>query len=101
MKETISEVEIESLTYHEKQKILMDHYGFEETLKKTSEELNELLEVIDLAIETREIDTERFIDESADVFNMLDKLFRKFSISSNVEERMLFKVDRQIRRIKK
>lgn len=80
-------------------KFIADNYGLEHQLEKTKEELQELIvEIDEFKPDTNSKD--RIIDEIADVNIMLLQLEYLLGIQDKVRIRKLFKVNRQIERIK-
>ena len=76
--------------------LLRLHYGRKITLEKCKEELQELIE----ALEKR--DSENIHEEVADVYNILTHIKAYYNISDDeVVVRQKYKVNRQLKRIKK
>ena len=85
-------------------KAIADHYGIENQLKKSREELRELREEIrnylsDYQAEDSEITTIPLIDEIADVKIMIAQLEYLLELEKEVKDRVEFKLNRQIDRI--
>ncbi|OHD07145.1 MAG: hypothetical protein A2Y41_07215 [Spirochaetes bacterium GWB1_36_13] len=76
---------------------LLKHFGIEKQLKKTREELIELLAVLDKWIEGREFEA-RVLNEIADVKIMIEQLSLIFGIET-VEKAVCKKIDRTFKRI--
>jgi alkylhydroperoxidase family enzyme len=82
-------------------KLVLKHYGPNEQMKKTREELMELDDVLE-NWRTTEIFTfrEKVLEEGADVLNMLAQVFTSLDISSvEVLSMMGAKMDRAVKRI--
>lgn len=85
---------------------IADHYGLRHQLNKLIEELDELKRpalsaALDLII-SREIDQEtrtQLIDEMADVTIMIRQITYLLGAADEVEQRIEFKIDRQLGRI--
>lgn len=78
---------------------IVEHYGYERQQIKAIEECSELIEAIckiDEAVYRREC----VIDEIADVIIMCNQLSIIFDCLGEVEERIDFKIGRQLERIK-
>lgn len=89
----------------DKIKQIADHYKLEHQLGKTLEELNELSSEIrdykfDLHMKLDDITACRVVDEIADVRIMLAQLEYLIGIEEEVRDRVEFKLNRQIDRIK-
>lgn len=88
----------------DKIKQIADHYKLEHQLKKTLEELSELSQEIrdylfDYQMKLDDITTCRIVDEIADVKIMLEQLEYLLLLKKEIEERIKFKLDRQISRM--
>lgn len=81
-------------------KTIVEHYGTENQLGKAEEELDELIEQVVLAKENM-ASLEEIIDEIADVEVMINQLKIIFDCFGEVEERIDFKIKRQLKRMKK
>ena len=96
----------ESNLRKEKLCMIATHYGTINQLSKSIEELNELKVEIEALQEQNEIglsiypDPEPLIDEIADVKIMLKQLEILFDIKEKVKERMDFKIERQLGRMR-
>jgi len=93
-----------TLIQTEQIKQIADHYKLEHQLKKTLEELSELSQEIrdylfDYQMKLDDITACRIVDEIADVKIMLEQLEYLLEIKKEIEERIQFKLDRQIVRI--
>lgn len=95
------------MTKNQKERIksIADNYGIENQLKKSREELIELREEIrnylsDYQAEDSEITTIPLIDEIADVKIMIAQLEYLLELEKEVKDRVEFKLNRQIDRIK-
>ena len=81
---------------------IIDKYGIKHQEDKAIEELAELQKAILKHREHNNCETEKsVIDEIADVSIMLEQLKIIYSCHKEVEERMDYKINRQIKRIKK
>ena len=81
---------------------IIDHYGVNHQMKKAIEECNELIEVVDNSLTDLPCDyTPSIIDEIADVEVMINQLKIIFDCFGEVEERIDFKINRQLERMKK
>lgn len=81
---------------------IIDNYGTKNQEDKAIEELAELQQAILKHRENRNCETEKnIIDEIADVHIMLEQLKIIYSCHKEVEERVDYKINRQIKRIKK
>lgn len=84
----------------DKIKLIADHYGLKHQLIKTVEELNELSLECAKSWEKKGI-TVNLISEIADVEIMLAQIKHLGKIEqSDIDEVKLYKIDRQLRRIK-
>ena len=93
-----------SLIQTEQIKQIADHYKLEHQLKKTLEELSELSQEIrdylfDYQMKLDDITACRIVDEIADAKIMLEQLEYLLEIKKEVEERIVFKLNRQIKRM--
>ena len=93
-----------SLIQTEQIKQIADHYKLEHQLKKTLEELSELSQEIrdylfDYQMKLDDITSCQIVDEMADAKIMLEQLEYLLEIEKEVEERIAFKLNRQIKRI--
>src|SRR5574344_64602 len=84
---------------------IADHYGLQHQLYKSIEELIELVQAIqdysfELGMRDDEISTEHVADEIADVKIMLAQLEYLLELEEEVKDRVEFKLNRQIDRIK-
>lgn len=89
----------------DKIKHIANHYGIKNQLKKTMEELIELgNETLDYMIAflggDEDITTISLIDEIADVKIMLEQLEYLLELEEEVSDRVNFKLDRQLDRMK-
>lgn len=81
---------------------IINTYGTKKQEEKAIEELAELQQAILKHREHRNCETEKsIIDEIADVSIMLEQLKIIYSCHKEVDERVDYKIDRQIKRIKK
>lgn len=78
----------------------IEHFGTSVELDKAKEECGELIEQIELAKEGA-ASLENIIDEIADVKVMLAQLEIIFDCSGAVEDRVEYKINRQMERIEK
>lgn len=88
----------------DKRKLLfiIDNYGINKQEDKAIEEMSELQKAILKHRENRcAEERQAVIDEIADVSVMLEQLKIIYSCHKEVEERMDYKINRQIKRIKK
>lgn len=86
----------------EKLLFIINAYGMKNQEDKAIEELAELQKAILKHREHKDCETEKnIIDEIADVEIMLNQLKIIYSCHKEVEERIDYKIDRQINRIKK
>lgn len=79
---------------------IVDHYGAEHQQEKAVEELQELVEEIKDAL-AGENNRKCIIDEIADVEVMINQLKMIFCCFGEVEERIEFKISRQLKRMRK
>src|SRR5574344_2472425 len=84
---------------------IADHYGLQHQLYKSVEELIELVQAIQdysfkLGMRDDEISTEHVADEIADVKIMIAQLEYLLELEEEVNDRVEFKLNRQIDRIK-
>lgn len=84
---------------------IADHYGLQHQLSKSVEELIELVQAIQeysfrLGMRDDEISTEHVADEIADVKIMIAQLEYLLELEEEVNDRVEFKLNRQIDRIK-
>lgn len=89
----------------EKVKKIADHYGIESQLVKTVEETTELQKAVayfyhQYAERDENISTKPLIDELADVSIMIEQLKYLLECDKEVQERIEFKLNRQIDRMK-
>ena len=77
---------------------IVDHYGAEHQQKKAVEECKELVEEIEYAL-AGENNRKGIIDEIADVEIMIEQLKIIYSCKKEVESRINYKIERQIKRI--
>lgn len=86
----------------EKLLFIINTYGTKNQEDKAIEELAELQQAILKHREYRNCETEKsLIDEIADVSIMLEQLKIIYSCHKEVDERVDYKIERQIKRIKK
>ena len=78
---------------------ILNHYGYKEQLKYTISELKELEREINLEIYNDITDHFPLIDEIADVFVMCSQLVEAVNGEELLQERIDFKISRQIKRI--
>src|SRR5574344_1333196 len=84
---------------------IADHYGLQHQLYKSVEELIELVQAIQeysfkLGMRDDEISTEHVADEIADVKIMIAQLEYLLELKVEVSDRVNFKLDRQLDRMK-
>lgn len=84
---------------------IADHYGLQHQLYKSVEELIELVQAIQdysfkLGMRDDEISTEHVVDEIADVKIMIAQLEYLLELEEEVNDRVEFKLNRQMDRIK-
>lgn len=79
---------------------IIGHYGAKNQMEKAIEECKELVYEIENAIEFKGV-LENIIDEVADVEVMINQLKIIFGCFGEVEERIDFKINRQLERMKK
>lgn len=89
----------------EKVKKIANHYGLESQLKKSHEELVELMYEINVFYQKYierddDITTKPLADELADVTIMIEQLKYLLECDKEVEERIEFKLNRQLDRMK-
>ena len=82
---------------------IVDHYGSANQLEKSQEELSELITEISRYNQNPDEPHLRgnIIDELADVIVMCNQLMIIFDCTGEVEERIDFKINRQLERIKR
>ena len=78
---------------------IVEHYGKYHQIKKAKEECEELLKEIEDALVGEEV-IERIVDEIADVEVMINQLKIIFDCFGEVEERIEYKIKRQLERMK-
>lgn len=79
------------------QQLIINHYGYENQLKKLIEELRELEEVILY----HRYDEEHIKEEMADVLNLIEQISVFQGWSEDINEIKEFKINRQLDRIKR
>lgn len=81
---------------------IVDHYGSANQLEKSQEELSELITEISRYNQNPDEPHRRgnIIDELSDVMVMCNQLMIIFNCFGEVEERIDFKINRQLERIK-
>ena len=84
---------------------IADHYGLQHQLYKSVEELIELVQAVQdysfkLGMRDDEISTEHVVDEIADVKIMIAQLEYLLELEEEVNDRVEFKLNRQMDRIK-
>ena len=89
----------------EKIQKIADHYGLQHRLNKSVEELIELVQAIQeyslkLGMRDDEISTEHVAEEIADVKIMIAQLEYLLELEEEVKDRVEFKLNRQMDRIK-
>ncbi|MCD8207704.1 MAG: hypothetical protein LUD72_07190 [Bacteroidales bacterium] len=72
---------------------IADHYGYEHQSMKTIEECAELIKAI------ADDDPEEIIEEMADVQIMIWQMTRLMSCSGQLDDEIVFKIDRQLKRM--
>lgn len=93
-----------------KLQIVIDHYGADHQLSKVIEEQAELIHVIARRLQSKEWDTESFLEELADVYLIFDQLkliccaetgMDLQQLNNALNKRMNEKMKRTIRRMNK
>lgn len=79
------------------QQLIINHYGYENQLKKLIEELRELEEVILY----HTYDDEHIKEEMADVLNLIEQISVFQGWSEDINEIKEFKINRQLDRIQR
>jgi NTP pyrophosphatase (non-canonical NTP hydrolase) len=79
------------------QQLIINHYGYENQLKKLIEELRELEEVILYHTD----DEEHIKEEMADVLNLIEQISVFQGWSEDINEIKEFKINRQLDRIQR
>jgi NTP pyrophosphatase (non-canonical NTP hydrolase) len=79
------------------QQLIINHYGYENQLKKLIEELRELEEVILY----HRYDDEHIKEEMADVLNLIEQISVFQGWSEDINEIKEFKISRQLDRIQR
>jgi NTP pyrophosphatase (non-canonical NTP hydrolase) len=79
------------------QQLIINHYGYENQLKKLIEELRELEEVILY----HTYDDEHIKEEMADVLNLIEQISVFQGWSEDINEIKEFKISRQLDRIQR
>ena len=77
---------------------IIEHYGMANQQKKAIEEMSELIQEL---CRFDGINTEKLIDELADVVVMVEQLKILFDCHGEIEERINFKINRQLERMKR
>lgn len=83
----------------ERLKAIADYYGWGRQLDKTIEELAELMVAL-MKYRHQGASLKEVIDEIADCLILLQQEMYLYNIKDKVEERIEFKIERQLKRIK-
>ena len=93
-----NEVKNLKLEDSERCELIADHYGLNNQISIAIEELSELTKEL-CKFKRYRNNREQIIDECADVLIMVDQLLYLFNAGEEVDERIDFKLSRQLKRI--